>query len=134
MLRIILAGIAAVALGTLGGLALNRATPERASVSELQSATIASATAVTTSRPADPAPKRIAVAAPAPKPTAPDEMSTTWRPSRFSRAIERASGSTCAVENSLVPPVTTLVPILMTTRLAAANGPCCSFSRCCFIT
>jgi hypothetical protein len=70
MLRIILAGIAAVALGTLGGLALNRATPERAPVSELQSATIASATVVAAPRPADPAPKRTADAAPAPKPTA----------------------------------------------------------------
>jgi len=65
MLRIILAGIAAVSLGTLGGLALTRATPEKASVTELQSATIASATVVTT--PTDPAPKRAAEAPPAPK-------------------------------------------------------------------
>ena len=70
MLRIILAGIAAVALGTLGGLALNQATPEKTSVSELQSATIASATVATTPRSADPAPKRAAEAPPAPKQTA----------------------------------------------------------------
>ena len=41
MLRIIFAGIAAIALGSIGGLALGRATPQTASVSELQSATIA---------------------------------------------------------------------------------------------
>jgi cell division protein FtsN len=71
MLRIIVAGIAAVALGTLGGLMLNRATPQKdTTVSELQSATIASATVVTTPRPADPAPKRAADPAPAPKPIA----------------------------------------------------------------
>jgi hypothetical protein len=70
MLRIIFAGIAAIALGSIGGLALGRATPQTASVSELQSATIASATVVTTPRPADPAPKRTADTAPAPKPTA----------------------------------------------------------------
>jgi hypothetical protein len=70
MLRIIFAGIAAIALGSIGGLALGRATPQTASVSELQSATIASATVVTTPRPADPAPKRTADAGPAPKPTA----------------------------------------------------------------
>jgi hypothetical protein len=67
MLRIIIAGIAAVALGTLGGLVLSRATPEKASVAELQSATIASATVVTPSRPADASPKRAADVAPAPK-------------------------------------------------------------------
>jgi hypothetical protein len=70
MLRIIIAGIAAVALGTLGGLMLNRATPQKDTVSELQSATIASATVATPPRPADPAPKRTADPAPAPKPTA----------------------------------------------------------------
>jgi hypothetical protein len=70
MLRIILAGIAAVALGTLGGLMLNRATPQKDTVSELQSATIASATVVTTPRAADPSPKRTADPAPAPKPSA----------------------------------------------------------------
>ena len=43
MLRIIFAGIAAIALGAIGGLALSRAAPQMASVSELQSATIASA-------------------------------------------------------------------------------------------
>jgi hypothetical protein len=79
MLRIILAGIAVVALGSLGGLALSRAAPEKASVSGLQSATIASATVVTPSAPANPstkraddvtqAPKRTAEAAPAPKAT-----------------------------------------------------------------
>src|SRR2546423_3174947 len=70
MLRIIFAGIAAIALGAIGGLALSRATPQTASVSELQSAPIGSATVVTAPRPADPAPKRTADAAPAPKPTA----------------------------------------------------------------
>jgi hypothetical protein len=70
MLRIILAGIAAVALGSLGGLALNRATPERASVSELKSATIASAIVVTPSAPASPSTKRAAEVTPAPKRTA----------------------------------------------------------------
>jgi hypothetical protein len=70
MLRIILAGIAAVALGTLSGLALSRATPQKASIAELQSATIASATVVGPSTPADPSPKRIADIAPAPKRTA----------------------------------------------------------------
>jgi hypothetical protein len=67
MLRIILAGIAAVVMGTLGGLALSRATPEKASVSELQSATIASAIVVTPSTPVDPSPKRTPDVAPAPK-------------------------------------------------------------------
>ena len=70
MLRIIFAGIAAIALGAIGGLALNRSAPQMASVSELQSATIASATVVTTPRPADPAPRRTADTAPTPKPTA----------------------------------------------------------------
>jgi hypothetical protein len=70
MLRIILAGITAIALGSLGGLALGQATPQKASFSELQPATIASASVVTTPRPADPAPKRTSDAAPAPKPTA----------------------------------------------------------------
>ena len=69
MLRIILAGIAAVALGAIGGLALNRAAPETTSVAGQQPATIASATAVTPTRAVDPAPKRTAAAAPAPKPT-----------------------------------------------------------------
>ena len=70
MLRIILAGIAAVALGTLGGLALNRATVEKTAVSELQSATIASAIVVTPSAPANPSTKRAAEVTPAPKRTA----------------------------------------------------------------
>jgi hypothetical protein len=70
MLRIILAGIAAVALGTLGGLALNRATVEKTAVSELQSATIASAIVVTPSAPANPSTKRAADVTPAPKRTA----------------------------------------------------------------
>jgi hypothetical protein len=70
MLRIIFAGTAAIALGAIGGLALNRATPQNDFVSQLQPATIANATVVTSPRPADPAPKRTADAAPAPKPTA----------------------------------------------------------------
>ena len=70
MLRIILAGIAAVALGSLSGLALSRATPEKASTPELQSATIANATVLVPSRPADPSPKRGADVTAAPKRTA----------------------------------------------------------------
>ena len=70
MLRIIVAGIVAIALGAIGGLALNRATPQNDFVSQLQQATIASETVVTTPRPADPTSKRTADAAPAPKPTA----------------------------------------------------------------
>jgi len=70
MVRIIVAGIVAIALGAIGGLALNRATPQKEFVSELQPATIASATVATSPRPADPAPKRPADAAPAPKPNA----------------------------------------------------------------
>jgi hypothetical protein len=72
MLRIILAGIAAVSIGSLGGLALNRATPEKASIPELQSATIASAVAppADTSPQRAKEPKRTADVAPAPKRTA----------------------------------------------------------------
>lgn len=70
MLRIILAGTAAIALGAVGGMALGRGTPQKASVSQLQSATIASATVATAPRPADPAPKRTTDAPPAPKRTA----------------------------------------------------------------
>jgi hypothetical protein len=52
-------------------MALNRTTPQKAYISELQPTTIASATVVTTTpRPADPAPKRTAEPAPAPKPPA----------------------------------------------------------------
>jgi len=68
MLRIIFAGIAAVALGTIGGLALNRTAPQAIPTSGLQPATIASATVVTPSKPVDLAPKPTVVAAPAPKP------------------------------------------------------------------
>jgi hypothetical protein len=80
MLRIVFAGIAAIALGAIGGLALSRETPQRASVTELQSATIASATVVTTPRPANPAPKRTADPAPAPKPTAEPAPKATRAP------------------------------------------------------
>ena len=80
MLRIIFAGIAAIALGAIGGLALSRTAPQMASVSELQSATIASATVVTTPRPANPAPKRTADPAPAPKPTAEAALAAKARP------------------------------------------------------
>lgn len=70
MIRIITAGIAAIALGAVGGLALNRTAPQKASTSELQSATIASATVATTAKPADPAPKRTVAAEPTPNRTA----------------------------------------------------------------
>ena len=70
MLRMILAGIAVVALGAVGGLMLNRATPTQTSISQPQSATIASATVVATPRPADPAPKRTVETEPTPKRTA----------------------------------------------------------------
>lgn len=70
MLRMILAGIAAVALGTVGALMLNRATPPQTSIPQPQSATIASATVVATPRPADPAPKRTVETEPTPKRTA----------------------------------------------------------------
>ena len=70
MLRMILAGIAVVALGAVGGLMLNRATPPQTSISQPQSATIASATVVATPRPADPAPKRTVETEPTPKRTA----------------------------------------------------------------
>ena len=70
MLRITIAGIAAITLGAVGGMALGHGMPQKASISELQSATIASATVVATPRPADPAPKRTVETEPTPKRTA----------------------------------------------------------------
>jgi hypothetical protein len=71
MLRIILAGVAAVAIGTVGGLTLMAATPARDAAPQTQVARITSSEiAAPSPKIADPAqvsaPKRTAEAAPAP--------------------------------------------------------------------
>ena len=69
MFRIIFTGIAAVALGAVGGLALKGAPHQTLAASELQPATVASATVATPPKLIISAPTPTVVAAPAPKPT-----------------------------------------------------------------
>ncbi len=53
-----------------------------------------------------------------PKPTAPEETSTTCRPSFINSAIERTIGSTRSAHSSPSAAVTVLVPTLITSRRA----------------